>query len=117
MDVGVKPSFSKRKYHGKVVRVLLCCTVPRQVLTEENNLSKKISGDKMDYHLFRNLSERHGRSGRSDTLIEGPIELFNIGYMLRLGYKIEGDAKISHFCPKWLKLTIRMYAGYIETKL
>ena len=62
-------------------------------------LIKNGSSNKMDYHSFRNPPEGNGRSGRSDTLLDGPIEPFNNGYMFLIGHAIEGDAKISHFCP------------------
>ena len=41
LDGGGKPTCSPQHFQGKFVRGLLCCTILRQVSTEENNLAKK----------------------------------------------------------------------------
>ena len=40
---GGKPSYSPRKFQRRVVQVLLCWSVLRQVLTEKNGSAKKIA--------------------------------------------------------------------------
>ena len=42
-------------------------------------------GDKMHYHELGYLFGRHGGSGRSDALLNGPDEAFNFRDMLLFG--------------------------------
>ena len=71
----------------------------------------------MYYYKLGYSFERHGGSGRSDALLNGPDEALNFRDMLFFGCTVQVYAQSGHFLAQWYKLTIGVHMCDLETTL
>ena len=71
----------------------------------------------MHYNKLGYPFERHGDSGRSDALLNGPDEAINFRDMLLFGCTVQVYAQSGHLLAQCFKLTISEHMFDIETTL
>ena len=71
----------------------------------------------MHFHKIGYLFERHGGSGGSDALLNGPDEALNFRDMLLFGCTAQVYDQRNHFLAQWFKITISAHMCDLETTL
>ena len=71
----------------------------------------------MHYHKLGYPFERHGGSGGSDALLNGPDEALNFRDMFLFGCTVQVYAQSGHVLAQRLELTIGVHVCDLETAL
>ena len=71
----------------------------------------------MHYHKIGYLFERHGGSGGSDLIHNGPDEALNFRDIFLFGCIVQVYAYSGNLLAYWFKLTISLHMCDIETAL